>query len=367
MIRSPAIRPAAAEKAHLEIREIVVDRIVVGDRLRQPTEEQIAAVCKSIEELGLRTPVTVRLLDKVERDGRIERGVPYLVAGATRLAAVKKLGHRTVAAFVLHDGNATISLPVAAIPASSVTVKAEHLALAMQNLKSGEPAEPIRVRQTLGAVGITYELVEGQRRLEAARRLGLEHINAVIVAPIDDELWEIDENLARAELTPAQIAAHMARRKELWEQKQVGQLAPPRKPQHQKGFAQDTADKTGQDKRNVNKAVARGMKIAPDVLHAVHGTKLDTGVALDRLAKMPAEQQREVARAGAFPVPEPAHQLPLQPSTAPSAHEQIVAILRQHIPTQYLSRLVSLAPALPAGTSFQMIALAALRDSGAGL
>jgi hypothetical protein len=31
------------------------------------------------------------------------------------------------------------------------------------------------------------------------------------------ELWEIDENLIRAGLTPAQEAKHLERRKELWE------------------------------------------------------------------------------------------------------------------------------------------------------
>lgn len=30
------------------------------------------------------------------------------------------------------------------------------------------------------------------------------------------QLWEIDENLARSELTPSQIAEHMAKRKAIW-------------------------------------------------------------------------------------------------------------------------------------------------------
>jgi 7-cyano-7-deazaguanine synthase in queuosine biosynthesis len=79
-----------------------------------------------------------------------------------------------------------------------------------------------------------------------------------------------------AELTPAQVAEHNRERKRLWEAKQIGGATCPtndlrkdgrhKGPQHQKAFAADTAEKTGQDKRNINKAVARGEKIAPDVL-----------------------------------------------------------------------------------------------------
>lgn len=58
------------------------------------------------------------------------------------------------------------------------------------------------------------------------------------------------------------------------------------------GFASDTAAKTGQDKRTINRAVARGEKIAPDVLQSVKGTKLDTGTSLDKLAKLPVPEQR---------------------------------------------------------------------------
>jgi hypothetical protein len=36
-------------------------------------------------------------------------------------------------------------------------------------------------------------------------------------AAIDAELWSIDENLMRAELPPAEEAAYLARRKQLWE------------------------------------------------------------------------------------------------------------------------------------------------------
>lgn len=90
---------------------------------------------------------------------------------------------------------------------------------------------------------------------------------------IDAQIWEIDENLIRAELTPAQVADHMARRKVLWGQKTGGTTCPTLGGEQEIGFARDVADRTGQSKRDVNRAVSRGEKIAPDVLKLVQGAK----------------------------------------------------------------------------------------------
>ncbi len=69
---------------------------------------------------------------------------------------------------------------------------------------------------------------------------------------LDRELWQIDENLIRAELTEIERTDHLRRRKEIFKaKKKLGGTNPPtslsdgRKagPQHQKGFDKDTADK----------------------------------------------------------------------------------------------------------------------------
>jgi len=130
----------------------------------------------------------------------------------------------------------------------------------------------------------TCALVAGQHRLAAAIKLGWSEIECIFVSldEIDRELAEIDENLIRAELTAAQIADHLKRRKELWEAR-GGKNFPT-------GFAKETAERTGQTKRNVNLSIARAEAI-PDI-KAVAGTSLDKGVELDALAKMPEADQR---------------------------------------------------------------------------
>ena len=54
----------------------------------------------------------------------------------------------------------------------------------------------------------------------------------------------------------------------------------------------DTAHKTGLDERTVCRDASRGERIAPDVLRVVAGTSLDTGSPVDKIARLPVEQQR---------------------------------------------------------------------------
>jgi ParB-like nuclease domain len=78
--------------------------------------------------------------------------------------------------------------------------------------------EPILVRP--GHVK-KYLLVAGAHRVEARKKMGGSTILAVVTAMVDAddaELVEIDENLIRADLSPAERALHLARRKVLYEQ-----------------------------------------------------------------------------------------------------------------------------------------------------
>jgi len=166
---------------------------------------------------------------------------------------------------------------------------------------------PIIVRRAQVFVGIVregYKVVAGNHRVSAARALGWTHIDAFIHEgdELTAELAEIDENLQRAELTPAQRAAAIHRRKEIWEtlNPENGANCPTSGGRGNKGFAGDTATKTGEDKRNINKAVKVAEALGPDI-HEVVGTSLDKGVELDALKELPAEERRELidrAKAG---------------------------------------------------------------------
>src|SRR4051794_38275731 len=68
----------------------------------------------------------------------------------------------------------------------------------------------------------TFHLVAGAHRLEAVKRLQtFARIEVLVIDNIKDAdkaaLAEIDENLVRAELSPAERAAHVGKRKKLYE------------------------------------------------------------------------------------------------------------------------------------------------------
>lgn len=177
----------------------------------------------------------------------------------------------------------------------------DKLAPLMESVKRLGVLEPIVVRRPSGLMPV---LVAGRHRLEAARRLKLKTVPCIIrdMDDIDAELAEIDENLIRAELTPAQTAAALTRRKELYEAKhpETGHgKATKNKEEKISSFANDTASATGQTARNVRNATRRGEQLGGD-LDRVTGTPLDKGVELDALLKLPADEREElIARAEA--------------------------------------------------------------------
>lgn len=112
------------------------------------------------------------------------------------------------------------------------------------------------------------------------------------------ELAEIDENLLRAELSPAQRAAAVARRKEIWEVMHPTELSPEsginsRRPGRPAEFATDTAKATGENPKRTREHLARAEALGPD-LHAVVGTSLDKGVELDALKELSPDERREL-------------------------------------------------------------------------
>jgi ParB/RepB/Spo0J family partition protein len=158
--------------------------------------------------------------------------------------------------------------------------------------------EPIAVRPR----GPTnYWLVFGRHRLEAVRKCGHTHIRAAILDGLNADaalLAEIDENLMRAELSPAERALHLAERKRVYEKLHpktrrgvAGAEAKHGRASDRMSFAESTAKATGKSKRTIQREVERALKIH-DLANVVD-TSFDAPDQLDALAKLPEAMQRD--------------------------------------------------------------------------
>ena len=164
----------------------------------------------------------------------------------------------------------------------------------------------LRKRASDGA----HVLVAGRHRLEAVRKLGHQTVAAVILDGADSDraqLVEIDENLVRADLTPAERAAHQAKRKEIYERlhpetkagaaqakgMNAAQGRGRQNGDHVDRYTADAAKKTGKSERSIQREAARGAAI-PDVA-ALAGTSLDKRGELDALARLPPDEQHKLA------------------------------------------------------------------------
>jgi hypothetical protein len=155
---------------------------------------------------------------------------------------------------------------------------------------------PIGVRRRGGPGGTGFVLIYGRHRYEAARKLKWPSIRCEIWEEIDvahAELWELDENLMRAELSPAEQALHYGRRKVLYEQihpetrptKQGGPGRRKKRTQSQPAtelapaFIDDAAEKMGKHRATVAREIARANNVV--VLADVVDTSLDQKFELD--------------------------------------------------------------------------------------
>ncbi|UPK12832.1 ParB N-terminal domain-containing protein [Bradyrhizobium sp. 155] len=160
---------------------------------------------------------------------------------------------------------------------------------------------PVTLRKRAGR---GYWIVAGAHRLAAAEKLGWREIACVILDKCSEDeatLIEIDENLTRSELSPAERALHIDRRKAIYERlypetkhggdrkgssPQIANLKTDR-------FTADTARRTGKSETAVQRDATRAKRI--EVLPDIINTCLDKGAELDALAKLPVAEQRDLA------------------------------------------------------------------------
>ncbi len=148
-------------------------------------------------------------------------------------------------------------------------------------------------------------LVDGNHRFVAAKILGWEHIRAHIrdLDKTNVRLRQIDANLIRRELNPLDRAAFLAARKDVYEALYpdtkagvAGAKAKHGDANDKMSFAEDAAEKTGFDKRTIQRAVWLDEHLLPAVKALIADTEhAEKQSALMALAKLDPDTQEKVA------------------------------------------------------------------------
>lgn len=206
----------------------------------------------------------------------------------------------------MHD---VISLPASHIypHGEARPIDRKKVAALAESIASVGLLNPVIVRKAMkirhGRDAEAWEILAGHHRYEACA-VNLKWAEVPCVVREEDdlraELIMIDENLCRAELSPAQCAYQTSRRKEIYEalhpdtrQHAAGGFAKHGSASDNLSFADDAATKTGRDKRTIQRDAARGEALG-EALKDIAGTPLDKGVELDALAKLDPDQRAEV-------------------------------------------------------------------------
>lgn len=188
-----------------------------------------------------------------------------------------------------------------------------------------------------------YGVVAGAHRLEACKRLGHTEIAAQVVglSELERQIAECDENLCGTTLTPSERATFTRRRKEAYEalhpETRNGVIGATARHAPAKladaSFTADTAAKTGQSERAIQRDAERGTKVCKEALDILKGTKADTGTVLDALKDLPPEQQvlsayREVQkRQEPKPQPKPPRIADAPESDEAALERQVAALM----------------------------------------
>jgi ParB-like chromosome segregation protein Spo0J len=77
--------------------------IFIGERHRALSDEAVTRLQDSMRALGLKQPISIRIVEEMEVDGTLTAGVPVLVTGAHRLEAAKRLNWTHIDCFEVDD------------------------------------------------------------------------------------------------------------------------------------------------------------------------------------------------------------------------------------------------------------------------
>lgn len=175
------------------------------------------------------------------------------------------------------------------------------------------------LKESIASVGLLHpivvtsdmRLVAGLHRLRACQALGWDKIpvSVVSLAKLDAELAELDENLARHELTVLQRAEVLQRRKQIHETlypetrrgvaggKASGASRRGERTSVTTSLVQVLATRTGRSRRAIEREIQIAADIPKDVRRLLAGTAAeDDKTALLKIARLPKAEQMTVAK-----------------------------------------------------------------------
>lgn len=210
----------------------------------------------------------------------------------------------------LTAGSPVFLANVAAIDATGRLrpVDEAHAQLIAASMNESSLIQPVVVRADASGNGL--KLVVGGHRLRGAEMLGWDEISAILIEVTDDEARqiEIDENLARKELTALERAEFLAERKRVYEALHPEAAhGKAKKPKTEKGkvanlatfarFSKDAANSTGLGERTIRRACELAGRLDPAAVALIRGSAVaDNQAQLLALAELAPEQQVKLAR-----------------------------------------------------------------------
>lgn len=150
----------------------------------------------------------------------------------------------------------------------------------------------------------SFHLIAGGHRMEAARRLGWDEIEAKVWTDVTDDwarLMEVDDNIAGAELNPLDTAIFLAERKAIYERLHpetkrgvAGGLARQGLASDIVSFAAATAEKFSMSRRNVERLVAAGTGLQAEEIKALRSAPVQITLKdLGEISKIAPSDERQ--------------------------------------------------------------------------
>lgn len=159
-----------------------------------------------------------------------------------------------------------------------------------------------------------YTLVAGLHRLEAVKLLGWTEVECTItdLDGLTAELAELDENFARANLSPLEIGDLYRRRKDIYEMlypetragtaqaigmnKAKGNNLDCNLQSRRKSFIEDTASVTGSHPSTIARHIKIATDLTPEAKETLRGAKKPiSSTTLKKISKLAPDRQREVS------------------------------------------------------------------------